>query len=74
VITVSAVRSQALGWAGRKYLARRTRHGLDLSKLGFLPGAALMPLHRTGVDPVTLAHADNPTRRSARAHNLGGIP
>jgi len=52
VITVSAVRSQALGWAGRKYLARRTRHGLDLSKLGFLPGAALMPLHRTGVDPV----------------------
>jgi len=24
--------------------------------------------------PVTLAHADNPTRRSARAHNLGGIP
>jgi len=52
VITVSAVRSQALGWAGRKYLARRTRRGLDLSKLGFLPGAALMPLHRTGVDPV----------------------
>ncbi len=52
MITVSAVRSQALGWAGRKYLARRTRHGLDLSKLGFLPGAALMPLHRTGVDPV----------------------
>jgi len=52
VITVSAVRSQALGWVGRKYLARRTRRGLDLSKLGFLPGAALMPLHRTGVDPV----------------------
>ncbi len=24
--------------------------------------------------PVTLAHADNPTRRSTRAHNLGGIP
>lgn len=49
MITVSAVRSQALGWVGRKYLARRTRHGLDLSKLGC---AALMPLHRTGVDPV----------------------
>jgi len=37
---------------GRKYLGRRLRHGLDLSSIGFLPQAVLMPLHRTGVDPV----------------------
>lgn len=49
---MAGVRSQALGWVGRKYLGRHLRRGLDLSSIGFLPQAALMPLHRTGMDPV----------------------
>ncbi len=49
---MSGVRSHVLGWVGRKYASRRLRHGLDLSSIGFLPQAVLMPLHRTGVDPV----------------------
>jgi len=51
VSAVAGVRSHVRGWVGRKYLGRRLRHSLDLSSIGFLPQAVLMPLHRTGVDP-----------------------
>jgi cytochrome P450 len=37
---------------GRKYLARTQKNGLDLSSIAFLPDSALMPLKRSGLDPV----------------------
>ncbi|MGH3759727.1 cytochrome P450 [Actinophytocola sp.] len=36
----------------RWYLARAQRKGFDLSTMALLPDAALMPLKRTGLDPV----------------------
>ncbi len=41
-----------VSWAGRRYLARAQRKGLDLSRLRLFPASALMPLRRTGLDPV----------------------
>ncbi len=46
------LRSRILAWVGRRYLARTQKQGLDLSKISFLPDAALMPLKRDGLDPV----------------------
>lgn len=41
-----------VSWFTRRYMARASRKGLDLSRLSLLPDAALMPLRRTGLDPV----------------------
>jgi cytochrome P450 len=41
-----------MAWVGRRYLARFQKNGLDLSSISLLPEAALMPLKRTGLDPV----------------------
>jgi cytochrome P450 len=49
---MTTLRSRAIGWLGRKYLARKQKKGFDLAKMSFLPDAALMPLKRTGLDPV----------------------
>lgn len=47
------MRNRALGWLGRRYLARkRRRGGFDLSAMSFLPDSALLPLQREGLDPV----------------------
>jgi cytochrome P450 len=46
------VRSRVVSWLGRKYLARKTKQGFDLTKLSFLPEAVLMPLRRDELDPV----------------------
>jgi cytochrome P450 len=44
------VRSRVVSWVGRKYLERKQKKGVDL--LSLLPDATLMPLRRTGLDPV----------------------
>jgi cytochrome P450 len=49
---MTTVRSRAIGWLGRKYLARKQKKGFDLATMSFLPDAALMPLKRHGLDPV----------------------
>ena len=47
---MGSLRSRILGWIGRRYLARQSKHGFDLEKM--LPDAARMPLKRDGLDPV----------------------
>jgi len=47
------VRSRIAGWVGRKYFARATKDGFDLSKISFLPDSVLMPLRRDGLNPVS---------------------
>ncbi|HEY1573903.1 MAG TPA: cytochrome P450 [Pseudonocardiaceae bacterium] len=49
---MTTLRSRAISWLGRKYLARKQKKGFDLAKMSFLPDAALLPLRRTGLDPV----------------------
>jgi len=49
-----------LAWAGRRYLARTQKNGLDLAKL--LPDRTLWPLKRSGLDPV-------PEMRSVRSQD-----
>ncbi|MGH3493149.1 MAG: cytochrome P450 [Sciscionella sp.] len=49
---MGTVRSKITGWLARKYLARKQRNGFDLASMSFLPEAALMPLRRSGLDPV----------------------
>ncbi|HKN96528.1 MAG TPA: cytochrome P450, partial [Pseudonocardiaceae bacterium] len=49
---MTTLRSRAMGWLGRKYLARKQKKGFDLAKMAFVPDTALLPLHRTGLDPV----------------------
>jgi cytochrome P450 len=39
-------------WITRRYLARASKKGFDLSKMALLPDAALMPLKREGLDPI----------------------
>ncbi|HEV7649130.1 MAG TPA: cytochrome P450 [Actinophytocola sp.] len=46
------LKSRVMGLVTRWYLARAQRKGLDLSKMALLPDAALLPLRRTGLDPV----------------------
>jgi cytochrome P450 len=46
------LKSRVMGFVTRWYLARAQRKGFDLSKMALLPDAALMPLWRTGLDPV----------------------
>ncbi len=46
----ATLRSRIVGWAARKYLAWRSRRGLD--PVSLLPESALMPLRRDGLDPV----------------------
>ncbi|WP_091615036.1 cytochrome P450 [Amycolatopsis saalfeldensis] len=49
---MGSLRSRALAWVGRRYLARQQKRGFDLEKMAFLPDTALMPLRREGLDPV----------------------
>ncbi|MFD9960336.1 cytochrome P450 [Amycolatopsis sp. NPDC058986] len=49
---MGSLRTRVLGWVGRRYLARQQKKGFDLSKMAFLPDAALMPLKREGLDPL----------------------
>ncbi|WP_200834684.1 cytochrome P450 [Amycolatopsis alkalitolerans] len=44
------LRSRIVGWLGRKYIERKQKKGVDL--LSLLPESTLMPLRRTGLDPV----------------------
>ena len=45
------IKARIIGWLGRWYLARARRQGQELD-LSMLPEPALMPLRRTGLDPV----------------------
>lgn len=47
---LTKIRSWVVGRLARRYLTRAVDKGFDLSKL--LPDAALLPLRRTGLDPV----------------------
>ncbi|KAK1180345.1 cytochrome P450 [Streptomyces sp. NBS 14/10] len=49
---MSNLRSNIVGWLGRKYFSRIQKSGFDLSKMSFLPSATLAPLRRNGLDPV----------------------
>jgi cytochrome P450 len=49
---MGSLRSRIGGWLARWYFKRTQKKGFDLSKLSFLPDALLMPLKRTGLDPV----------------------
>jgi cytochrome P450 len=44
------LRSRVISWLGRKYLERKQKKGADL--LSLVPEATLMPLRRSGLDPV----------------------
>jgi cytochrome P450 len=44
------LRSRVIGWLGRKYIERKQKKGVDL--LSLLPESTLMPLRRSGLDPV----------------------
>jgi cytochrome P450 len=60
---VAALRSRVVGWVARRYLAWRSRRGLDPVTL--LPDYALTPLRRNGLDPVPAmreAREDAPVR------------
>ncbi|GAA4872402.1 cytochrome P450 [Actinomycetospora straminea] len=60
---LAALRSRVVGWAARRYLAWRSRRGLDPVTL--LPDHALTPLRREGLDPVPAmreAREDAPVR------------
>ncbi|MCT2582586.1 cytochrome P450 [Actinophytocola gossypii] len=46
------LKDRVVGALTRWYLARAQRKGFDLSKMALLPDSALMPLKRTGLDPV----------------------
>jgi cytochrome P450 len=46
------MKERLVGLATRWYLTRAQRKGFDLSKMALLPDAALLPLKRTGLDPV----------------------
>jgi cytochrome P450 len=46
------LKERLVGLVTRWYLARAQRKGFDMSKMALLPDAALMPLRRTGLDPV----------------------
>ncbi|WP_406135360.1 cytochrome P450 [Streptomyces sp. NBC_01089] len=46
------IRSRMTTWLGRRYLANIRKKGFDLSNAALLPDSTLMPLRRTGLDPV----------------------
>lgn len=50
VTSASTLLSRVTGWVARRYLAWRSRRGLD--PISLLPDHALMPLRRDGLDPV----------------------
>ncbi|WP_166463045.1 cytochrome P450 [Amycolatopsis acidicola] len=57
-------RSRVVAWLGRKYIERKQKKGVDL--LSLLPESTLMPLKRTGLDPVAelaAARENNPVSR-----------
>lgn len=49
---MGSLRSRFMTWVTRRYLARASQKGFDLSRMALLPDAALMPLKRDGLDPV----------------------
>jgi cytochrome P450 len=49
---LTSLRTRALTWVGRKYLAHKQKTGFDLSRMALLPDSALLPLHRDGLDPI----------------------
>ena len=60
---MGSLRSRVTAWVARRYLAWRSRRGLDPVTL--LPESALMPLRREGLDPVPAlreAREDAPVR------------
>ncbi|MEV0264634.1 cytochrome P450 [Streptomyces sp. NPDC050617] len=46
------IRTRVSAWLTRRFLANVRKGGFDLSKAGLLPESTLMPLRRTGMDPV----------------------
>jgi cytochrome P450 len=46
------LKTRVVGLMTRWYLARAQRKGFDLSNMALLPDAALLPLKRSGLDPV----------------------
>ena len=57
------MRARLTGWVARRYLAWRSRRGLD--PISLIPDHALMPLRRDGLDPVPAlreAREDAPVR------------
>jgi cytochrome P450 len=51
---MSTLRARITAWLGRRYLARKQKKGgLDLASMSFLPDAALMPLKRNDLDPLS---------------------
>jgi cytochrome P450 len=44
--------SRVKAWLGRRMLARAQRSNVDLTKLPMVPDSIIMPLQRTGLDPV----------------------
>jgi cytochrome P450 len=71
---MTTVRSRAIGWLGRKYLARKQKKGFDLATMSFLPDAALMPLKRDGLDPTAelgALRANEPISRLKMPFGMG---
>lgn len=52
IARMTNIRSRMTTWLGRRYIANIRKKGFDLSSASLLPEATLMPLRRTGLDPV----------------------
>lgn len=55
------LRSRVLTWVGRRYLARTQKNGFDLGRL--LPDHTLLPLKRSGLDPIPELRTHAPITR-----------
>ena len=51
-VVVVDVRGRVGGWVGRVALRRMRKHGVDLSRISFIPEPTKVPLRRVGTDPV----------------------
>lgn len=65
------VRERITAWAGRKYLARIRRKGIDASTLALVPESLLMHLRRDGLDPVPDERVAEVAGREAAAGRSG---
>ncbi len=50
---MASVRTRAVSWLARRYIARKQRTGFDFATIRFLPESTLVPLRRDGLDPVS---------------------
>jgi cytochrome P450 len=68
------LRSRVMASIAHRYVRRVGKRGLDLSSLGHLPPAVLMPLRRNGLDPVPELGAARDAAPISRVAVAFGLP